>query len=77
VLNGWTIVLGLLAACVAFAADKRTITAVASIVILILAMLPALIGGLGLLFMVPIVSIFAGLPRLQQADDRSAVESPA
>lgn len=73
-LNGWTIVLGFLAAASAVAAEKRSAIAVASIVLLILAMLPALIGGLGLLYLVPIVLIAVALPRLRRGGVTATVD---
>lgn len=63
VLNGWTIVLGLTAGLLAVAAPRRPMFVVAAIVITVLGMLPALVGGLGLIYALPIGMLLAGLPR--------------
>jgi hypothetical protein len=63
VLNGWTIFLGV-GAGLAVILRPRPVIAVAAVSALVLAMLPALIGGLGLLYLAPVALILAGLGAL-------------
>lgn len=63
VLNGWSISLGLAAALLSFKALERPVAGLAAITLLILAMLPALLGGMGLLFLLPIGLLIAGMRR--------------
>lgn len=57
-LNGWTIVLGGVGGVLAMSQSPNLL--VVAVMSLILAMLPALIGGLGLLYLLPITLILAG-----------------
>jgi len=61
--NGWTIALGIAAAFPALLAPARPVAVFGSITMIVLAMLPALFGGLGLLYLLPIVLLFVGLLR--------------
>ena len=63
-LNGWTILLGFFAAGLFLARSDRA-SVFAACILLLLAMLPALIGGLGLLFLPALVlgAIGAGQAR--------------
>ena len=63
VLNGWSISLGLAAAFLSFKAVERRTAGLTAITLLVLAMLPALFGGLGLLFLLPIGLLVAGMRR--------------
>lgn len=60
-LNGWTIALGLAASIIALLAPTRPSVVLASIALMVLAMLPALIGGVGLLYLLPIGLLVRGL----------------
>ena len=66
VLNGWTIFIGIGAGVAAFLRPQPR-TVVASSVALVLALVPALIGGLGLLYLVPLGFLLVGLRVLPHA----------
>lgn len=66
VLNGWTIFLGLAAGVVVLLQPRRPVV-VAAIVAVALAMFPALIGGLGLLFLPSLFLLVMSLPRIPDA----------
>lgn len=61
--NGWSIVVGLMAGLLAVTASRRRVFVVGAIVLTVAAMLPALTGGLGLFYALPIGMLVAGLPR--------------
>jgi hypothetical protein len=60
-LNGWTIAVGIVASVLALLAPSRPVFVLAALVLAVLAMLPALIGGLGLLYLLPIGMMIGGL----------------
>lgn len=66
-LNGWTILLGLAAGVAVLLRPERRVAAT-SLVLVVSAMLPALVGGLGLLFVPAVVLLALGCPpRLSRA----------
>ena len=60
-LNGWTIALGIAASVLGLVAPSRPVFVLVAIALAVLAMLPALIGGLGLLYLLPIGMMIGGL----------------
>ncbi|MEO7296614.1 MAG: hypothetical protein ABIZ57_10765 [Candidatus Limnocylindria bacterium] len=64
VLNGWTIFLGV-GAGLAVILRPQPVIAVAAVSALVLAMLPALIGGIGLLYLAPVGLILGGAGALR------------
>lgn len=58
--NGWTILLGAAGSLVAILWPRSTPLRLVSTVLLVLGLLPALVGGLGLLYL-PAVFLIAGL----------------
>lgn len=65
--NGWTIVLGLLGGVALLGRTERPGAVPAALVLTLLAMIPALIGGMGLLFLLPIGMMVAGTWRRRTA----------
>ena len=68
-LNGWTIVLGFFAAGLFLARSDRA-SVVAACILLMLAMLPALIGGVGLLYLPALVLGAIGVGKAPEARPR-------
>jgi hypothetical protein len=71
-LNVWTIALGIAASLLGLVAPARSVFVLVAIAVAVLAMLPALIGGLGLLYLLPIGMMIGGLTQQEaQLADRS------